>query len=81
MPKSDRSVKNITGEGDKVMQSTPGNPVSEVLLLESVVGKPDVPENSISVLESIRTEKYQSFVYLLKHTRSKVRAQVRKPEV
>jgi len=48
------------------MQSNPGNPVSEGLLLESVVGKPDVPENSISVLESIWTEKYQSIVYLLK---------------
>ena len=48
------------------MQSNPGNPLSEVLLLESVVGKPDVPENSLSVLESIRTAKYQSIVYLLK---------------
>ena len=56
LPTSDRSAKNIRGEKDKVMQSNPGNPVSEVLLLESVVGKPDVPENSISVLESIRTE-------------------------
>ena len=66
LPTSDCSSKNITVEGDKVIKSNPGNPVSEVLLLERAVGKPDVPENSISVLESIQTEKYKSMVYLLK---------------